>query len=163
MVLYEDLDHTKIFANDLKLVECSLRYILEEVIPYREKLIKPYRKKAILDNMDEYNKLKKCINEQPMILLVFDETSSIYQTKGCSKEDVKLKDEIKGHINGLYTIVTKTIKYSIAKTKYYKSFSGNIFNEKKSLKDHYKAVAFARVNGGNKYVKIVGYGVEENG
>ena len=49
----------KKFANDLKLVECSLRYILEEVIPYREKLIKPYRKKAILDNMDEYNKLKK--------------------------------------------------------------------------------------------------------
>lgn len=71
--------------------------------------------------------------------------------------------EIKGHINGLYTIVTKTITYSISKTKYYKSFSGNIFNEKKSLKDHYKAVAFARVNSGNKYVKIVGYGVEENG
>ena len=115
LVLYEDLDHTKIFANDLKLVECSLRYILEEVIPYREKLIKPYRKKAILDNMDEYNKLKKCINEQPMILLVFDETSSIYQTKGCSKEDVKLKDEIKGHINriiqtsaslGIYTLIS---------------------------------------------------------
>ena len=115
LVLYEDLEHTKIFANDLNLVEKSLRYILEQVIPYREKLIKPYRKKAILDNMDEYNKLKKCINEQPVILLVFDETSSIYQTKGCSKEDIELKDKIKGHINriiqtsaslGIYTLIS---------------------------------------------------------
>ena len=115
LVLYEDLEHTKIFADDLSLVERSLRYILEQVIPYREKLIRPYRKRAILDNIDEYNKLKKCVNEQPMILLVFDETSSIYQTKGCSKGDIELKDKIKGHINriiqtsaslGIYTLIS---------------------------------------------------------
>lgn len=99
LCLYEDLKHTKAFATNLKQVKTILSYIIQEVIPYREKLIKPYRKRAILDNISEYNELKKCQDEQPMILLVFDETSSIYQSNGDSKEEKAIKNDINGLIN----------------------------------------------------------------
>lgn len=100
LCLYEDLVHTRAFADDLDKTIIALKYVNEIIIPERNKAIKPYRKKAILDNIWEYNDLKKTEN-YPMILLCFDEMASIFETKGDDNNIKKQKDEITKYIRNV--------------------------------------------------------------
>lgn len=94
LILYEDCIHTRCFADNLFKALYVLEYIQNEVIPQRNEIIKPYRKKAILDNVYEYNNLKTTKEKLPMILLCFDEMASIFNTKGDDKDTKKIKEQI---------------------------------------------------------------------
>ena len=100
LCLYEDLEHTMAFADTLDKALSALNYINNIVIPQRNSIIKPYRKKAILDNIWEYNDLKKT-EKYPMILLCFDEMASIFQTKGDPKSIKEMKDDITRNIQNI--------------------------------------------------------------
>lgn len=100
LCLYEDLEHTMAFADTLDKTLIALNYINDVIVPQRNDLIKPYRKKAILDNIWEYNDLKKT-EKYPMILLCFDEMASIFQTKGDQKPIKEMKDEITRNIQNI--------------------------------------------------------------
>lgn len=100
LCLYEDLEHTMAFADTLDKTLTALNYINDVIVPQRNELIKPYRKKAILDNIWEYNDLKKT-EKYPMILLCFDEMASIFQTKGDTKSVKEMKDEITRNIQNI--------------------------------------------------------------
>lgn len=101
LILYEDCVHTRAFADDLEKTASVLKYIKEVIMPERINKIKPYRKKAILDNVHEYNELKKGIEKLPMILICFDEMASLFQTKGNTKEEKEIKEEINGYIESI--------------------------------------------------------------
>lgn len=93
LVLYEDLVHTRAFADSLEKIKLVLNYITNTVMTERDKLIRPYRKKALADNYHDYNKLKKTQNI-PTTLIIFDEMSSLYQVNGEGGNEKKLKQEI---------------------------------------------------------------------
>lgn len=99
--LYEDVIHTRAFADNLEKTLTVVKYIKEIILPDRIKKIKPYRKKAIIDNIYEYNELKKVLIKEPMILVAFDEMMSLFQTKGNSNEEKKLKEEISSCIESI--------------------------------------------------------------
>lgn len=101
LCLYEDLEHTMAFADDLEKTRIVLKHIVETIIPDRDNRIRPYRKRAMLDNAYEYNILKKGIDSMPMILIVFDEMASLFDTKGNSKYVIDLKLEIEGYIQAI--------------------------------------------------------------
>ena len=101
LCLYEDLEHTMAFADDLEKTRIVLKHIVETIIPDRDNRIRPYRKRAMLDNAYEYNLLKKGIDSMPMILIVFDEMASLFDTKGNSKYVIDLKLEIEGYIQAI--------------------------------------------------------------
>lgn len=98
LALYEDCIHTRAFADNLEKTLAVLKYIKEVVLPDRIEKLKPYRKKAIVDNIYEYNELKRIQTKEPMILVAFDEMMSLFQTKGNSSEEKKLKEEISSYI-----------------------------------------------------------------
>jgi S-DNA-T family DNA segregation ATPase FtsK/SpoIIIE len=93
LVLYEDLIHTRAFCDTLDKCEIGLNYIVNKVMVERDKLIKPYRKKAMADNYHDYNKLGKG-KKMPTIMCVFDETSSIFNAKGDDGSVKKQKQAI---------------------------------------------------------------------
>lgn len=93
LVLYEDLVHTRAFADSLEKIKAVLRYITDTVMPDRDKLIRPYRKRAMADNYHDYNKLKGTI-DIPTTLIIFDEMSSLYQISGEGGDEKILKQEI---------------------------------------------------------------------
>jgi S-DNA-T family DNA segregation ATPase FtsK/SpoIIIE len=94
LVLYEDVIHTRAFADNLEKTLVVLKYITEIILPDRIAKLKPYRKKAIVDNIYEYNELKKVFTKEPMILIAFDEMMSLFQTKGNSEKEKSIKEEI---------------------------------------------------------------------
>lgn len=98
LCLYEDCIHTRAFADNLEKTATVLKYIKEVILPDRIAKLKPFRKKAIVDNIYEYNELKKVFIKEPMILVCFDEMMSLFQTKGNSKEEKQLKEEISSYI-----------------------------------------------------------------
>ena len=98
LVLYEDVIHTRAFADNLEKTAVVLKYITEIILPDRIAKLKPYRKKAIVDNIYEYNELKKVFIKEPMILIAFDEMMSLFQTKGNSEKEKRIKEEISGYI-----------------------------------------------------------------
>lgn len=98
LILYEDIEHTKAFADNLNKTEQILGYIINTVIPYRNDLIKPYRKKALADNYHDYNKLNHT-DKIPTLMIVFDEMSSLYQIKGDDNNIKKQKQLISGLID----------------------------------------------------------------
>lgn len=101
LCLYEDIIHTRAFADNLEKTATVLKYIKDVIMPERINKIKPYRKKAILDNVYEYNELKKNIDKVPTILICFDEMASLFQTKGNNKEEKAIKEEISGYIESI--------------------------------------------------------------
>jgi len=101
LCLYEDCIHTRAFADNLEKTATVLKYINEVILPDRIEKLKPYRKKAIVDNIHEYNELNKIFTPEPVILIVFDEMMSLFQTKGNSKEEKKIKEEISGYIESI--------------------------------------------------------------
>ncbi|MEX0084141.1 FtsK/SpoIIIE domain-containing protein [Clostridium butyricum] len=101
LCLYEQLEHTRAFADTLDKTLIILQYIVEKEIPERSKVIKPYRQKAILDNISEYNELKSTKDKYPMILIVFDEMSSLFDKKGNNMEITRMKEKIEGYIQAI--------------------------------------------------------------
>ena len=93
LVLYEDLIHTRAFADDLEKIKLVLTYITGTVMPERDKMIRPYRKKALADNYHDFNKLKKT-QKIPTTLIIFDEMSSLYQINGEGGDERQLKQDI---------------------------------------------------------------------
>lgn len=93
LVLYEDLVHTRAFADSLEKINQVLIYITEVLMPERDRMIRPYRKKALADNYHDYNKLKKT-EYIPTTLIIFDEMSSLYQINGEGGDEKKLKHSI---------------------------------------------------------------------
>lgn len=93
LILYEDLVHTRAYADTLEKIENILTYITKILMPERDKLIRPYRKRAKADNYHDYNKLKKT-EKIPTTLIIFDEMSSLYQINGEGGDEKKLKQSI---------------------------------------------------------------------
>lgn len=93
LILYEDLEHTRAFADSLDKIMSVLSYVTSVLMPERDKLIRPYRKKAKADNYHDYNKLKKT-EKIPTTLIIFDEMSSLYQINGEGGDEKKLKQAI---------------------------------------------------------------------
>ena len=92
LVLYEDAKQTRAFADTLEKSLTALEHI-EEVMQIRNDTIRPYRKKARADNYQDYNKIN-AVDRMSTIYVVFDEMSSLFQTKGCTKEQKELKEKI---------------------------------------------------------------------
>lgn len=92
LVLYEDCKQTRAFADDLEKSLVVLNH-LEEVINERGNTIRPYRKKARADNYQDYNKIN-ADDKMSTIYVVFDEMSSLFQTRGCTKEQKEIKEQI---------------------------------------------------------------------
>lgn len=101
LCLYENLEHTKAFADTLSKTLVVLRYIVEKEIPKRSKIIKPYRQKAILDNIYEYNNLENVKEKIPMIFVIFDEMASLFDKKGDDNLIKKMKEKIEGYIHAI--------------------------------------------------------------
>lgn len=93
LVLYEDLVHTRAFADSLEKIKAVLRHITDTVMPERDKIIRPYRKKALADNYHDYNMLRKT-EKIPTTLIIFDEMASLYQINGEGGDEKELKQEI---------------------------------------------------------------------
>jgi S-DNA-T family DNA segregation ATPase FtsK/SpoIIIE len=99
-ILYEDAQNTRAFADTLEKTKTVLEYITSVLLPERDSLIRPYRKKALADNYHDYNKLKKIFDPIPTTLVVFDEMSSLYQSenndsyKNLKQEITKMIDSI---------------------------------------------------------------------
>lgn len=100
LILYEDAEITRGFADTLEKTKSVIEYLTTIVLPERDSLIRPYRKKALSDNYHDYNKLKKVFNPIPTTLVVFDEMSSLYQSE--SNDSYKsLKQEITKMIDSI--------------------------------------------------------------
>lgn len=96
LVLYEDAIQTRAFADDLYKTLTVLEHI-ELEMEARNELIKPLRKMAKADNYYDYNKIR-ATDKMSTIYVVFDEMSSLFNTKGCAKEDKELKERIVSYI-----------------------------------------------------------------
>lgn len=94
LVLYEDVKQCRAFSDTLIKTVKMLKHI-ENKMNERDKLIRPFRKKAKADNYIDYNKITKG-NKMSTSYVIFDETSSIFSTNGDKKEDKDLKEEIVG-------------------------------------------------------------------
>lgn len=92
LVLYEDAKQCRAFADDLEKSLVVLSH-LEEIMNERNDTIRPYRKQAKADNYQDYNKIN-AIDKMSTIYVVFDEMSSLFQTKGCTKEQKEIKEQI---------------------------------------------------------------------
>lgn len=101
LILYEDVEHTIAFADTLEKTKVILKYVVEVMMVERSNILKPYKKKSILDNIHEYNNLKKCQNTFPMIVIAFDEMASLFQTKGNNSETKAIKEEISSYIESI--------------------------------------------------------------
>lgn len=96
LIAYEDVEQCKGFATTLE-ESIAMMEQLEEEIDRRVKLIKPMRKAFKGDNYADYNKLhpKEIL---PTTIVAFDETSSLFCTKGDDKATIALKSEIVKHM-----------------------------------------------------------------
>lgn len=92
LVLYEDCKQTRAFADTLEKSLVALEHI-ELVMNERNNTIRPYRKKARADNYQDYNNIN-ATDKMSTIYVVFDEMSSLFQTKGCTKEQKEVKEKI---------------------------------------------------------------------
>lgn len=92
LVLYEDAKQTRAFADDLEKSLVVLSH-LEKIMNERNDTIRPYRKKARADNYQDYNKIN-AIDKMSTIYVVFDEMSSLFQTKRCTKKQKEIKEQI---------------------------------------------------------------------
>ena len=92
LVLYEDCKQTRAFADTLEKSLTALEHI-EQIMNERNNIIRPYRKKARADNYQDYNNIN-ATDKMSTIYVVFDEMSSLFQTKGCTKEQKELKEKI---------------------------------------------------------------------
>ncbi|WP_297711964.1 FtsK/SpoIIIE domain-containing protein [Clostridium sp.] len=92
LILYEDAKQTRAFADTLDKTLTVLQHI-EKKMNERNELIKPYRKKAKADNYMDYNKINP-IDKLSTVYVVFDEMSSLFNEKGCTKEDKEIKRTI---------------------------------------------------------------------
>jgi len=97
LVLYEDLIHTRAFCDTLEKCEIGLNYIVNELMIQRDKEIRPYRKKALADNYHDYNKLTHT-NKMSTVLVIFDEMSSLFNSKGDESTIKKQKQFINSMI-----------------------------------------------------------------
>lgn len=93
LVLFEDAEHTKAFADTLEKNITILQYIVDRIMSERDKDIRPYRKKALASNYHDYNKLK-FTDKMSTIYVIFDEMASLTQTKGDIKEVKELKEKV---------------------------------------------------------------------
>lgn len=92
LILYEDVRQCRGFADTLDKSIIMLNHIIDK-LDQRDKLIRPFRKKALADNYQDYNKINKG-NPMSTAYVIFDEMSSLFQTKGDSKEVKDIKEEI---------------------------------------------------------------------
>lgn len=92
LILYEDTKQCRAFADTLEKTLTVLQHI-DKKMEDRDKLIRPYRKKAQADNYQDYNKINKS-NPLSTVYVIFDEMSSLFQTKGDSKDTKSLKEDI---------------------------------------------------------------------
>lgn len=92
LCLYEDAIQCRAFADSLDKTLVMLKHIKDKM-QQRDKLIRPFRKQAKADNYLDYNKINKS-NPLSTVYVIFDETSSLFQTKGSVKDDKDIKEEI---------------------------------------------------------------------
>lgn len=92
LILYEDVKQCRAFADTLEKTSTMLQH-LDNKMNDRDKLIRPFRKKAMADNYQDYNKINKN-NPLSTVYVVFDEMSSLFQTKGDCADIKSLKEEI---------------------------------------------------------------------
>lgn len=92
LIIYEDSEFCKGFADNLDKTEFMLNYLVDNVMAVRDRKIRPLRKRADGDNYHDYNK----INEDKIstTYVVFDEMSSLFQTQGCSPTEKSQKIRI---------------------------------------------------------------------
>lgn len=92
LILYEDAIQCRGFADNLSKALKLLKHI-DNKMSDRDKLIRPYRKKAKADNYIDYNAINK---SQPLstTYVIFDETASLFNSTGDNEEVKKLKAEI---------------------------------------------------------------------
>lgn len=94
LILYSQVRHCKAYADTLDKSIIALEAVKIE-LERRTKLITPYRLKCKADNFKEYNELK-FVEKIPVILVAADETSSLFNTQGNSKEVKDKKTKIAG-------------------------------------------------------------------
>lgn len=96
LILYEDCKQCRGFADNLNRAIKLLKHI-DYKMAERDKLIRTFRKKALADNYYDYNQIKK---NEPLstVYVVFDETSSLFNTTGDMNDVKKLKDEVVSYI-----------------------------------------------------------------
>lgn len=97
LVIYKNAKQTRAFADTLEKTVVMLEYLVNK-IDERTELITPYRERGMADNYKDYNKLKGLEN-MATCYAIFDEMSSIFDTKGSSKEEKKLKEMITRYCN----------------------------------------------------------------
>jgi len=119
-ILYEDIGNTRAFADTLEKTRDVLSYITGVLLPERDALIRPYRKRALADNYHDYNKLKKIFEPISTVLVVFDEMSSLYQSesndsyKNLKQEITKMIDSIAQFGAGLGVFLISSLQRSTA-------------------------------------------------
>lgn len=92
LILYEDCKQTRAFAETLEKTLTVLDHI-EDKMNERSEAIKPFRKVAKADNYIDYNRIRP-IDKMSTVYVVFDEMSSLFNTKGCCKEEKDFKEII---------------------------------------------------------------------
>lgn len=92
LILYEDAKQTRAFADTLDKTLVVLDHI-EDKMNERSETIKPFRKKAMADNYMDYNQIRP-MDKMSTVYIIFDEMSSLFNTKGCTKEDKEVKEII---------------------------------------------------------------------
>ena len=92
LILYEDCKQTRAFAETLEKTLTVLEHI-ENKMDERSELIKPFRKVAKADNYMDYNRIR-AMDKMSTVYVIFDEMSSLFNTKGCCKEEKEMKEII---------------------------------------------------------------------
>jgi S-DNA-T family DNA segregation ATPase FtsK/SpoIIIE len=92
LIIYEDAEQTKAFADTLSKTAEVLGHILGEM-EARDKLIRPLKKAGRGSNISDYNKLNPD-KKLPYCFVTFDEMSSLFDVSGNDKETIKLKKDI---------------------------------------------------------------------
>lgn len=92
LVLYEDAKQSRAFADTLDKTLTVLDHI-EDKMNERSEKIRPFRKVAKADNYMDYNKIRP-MDKMSTVYIAFDEMSSLFNTKGCCKEEKNIKEII---------------------------------------------------------------------
>lgn len=92
LVIYKNTKQTRAFADNLEKTLVMLEYLCDK-IKERTELITPYRERGMVSNYKDYNKLKG-LDNMSTCYVAFDEMSSIFDTKGDTKNIKSIKGEI---------------------------------------------------------------------
>ena len=80
-IIYEDCRQCYGFADNVNDSVIIMKHIIDDILPYRNGLVKPMHKKGKGNNIVDYNK-KYPENHQPIVYVIIDEMASLLPSPG---------------------------------------------------------------------------------